>query len=86
MFPTGVDAVSQHSYTYDSLDRLLSATAGGATVTRAYDSVGRLRKETTHGDTQEVSYNDLAGTLIRKWSDGRQETLTTNLKRCGDKD
>ena len=77
--PTGVDTIPQHSYTYDSRDQLLSASAGGTTVSRAYDSFGRLRKETTHGDMLEATYNDLAGTLVRKWSDGRQETLTTNL-------
>lgn len=77
--PAGVGVVPQHSYSYDLLGRLTTATAGASTVTRAYDSLGRLLKETTHGQTLEAVYNDLAGTVVKKWPDGRQETLTMNL-------
>ncbi len=77
--PAGVDGIPQHFYTYDALGRLLTASAGGATVARAYDSLGRLLRETTHGDVLEMVYNDLAGTAVRKWPDGRRETLGTDL-------
>ncbi len=77
--PDGVEAIPQHFYSYDPLGRLLSASAGSATVSRAYDSLGRLLRETTHGDTLEMVYNYLAGTAVRKWPDGRRETLSANL-------
>lgn len=77
--PTGIDAVPQHTYSYDLLGRLTTAVAGSSTVSRAYDSFGRLLRETTHGQTLETAYDDLAGTFIRMWPDGRQETHTTNL-------
>lgn len=77
--PTGIDTVPQHNYSYDLLGRLTTATAGSSTVTRAYDSFGRLLRETTHGETLETAYNDLAGTFVRMWPDGRQETHATNL-------
>ncbi len=76
--PSGIDTIPRHSYSYDQLGRLTSATAGSATVTRAHDSLGRLLKETTHGELLEMAYNDLAGTYVKKWPDGREETFTTN--------
>ena len=76
---TGVAPEALDAFTYDELDRLVSATVGGSTVQRAYDNKGRLVSETSHGVTLTGFYDDLAGTAERRWDDGRRELLSTDL-------
>src|SRR5262249_12815800 len=72
-------AVPAHVYAYDGLDRLVSAAAAGASVTRAYDGLGRLRLERVGSRTFERTYGDLLGTATLLYPDGRQEAHAWDL-------
>ena len=50
-------ALSGASYTYDSQNRLVSATAGGTTSTFAYDARNRCVKRTTNGAVVYLYYD-----------------------------
>ena len=72
----GVSAVPPAQFAYDGLDRLVSATLGGSATLRSYDSFGRLAVESRDGVQMEAAYDDLAGTVERRWPDGRRERIT----------
>lgn len=73
----GMSAVPTADYTYDGLDRLVSATLDGSTTKRSWDSMGRLIAESRDGVRIDAEYDDLAGTVERRWPDGRREQITT---------
>ena len=79
----GAAAIQQHSFEYDGRDNMVSAAAGANVVERRFDSRGRLVRESAHGLVLETHYDDLAGTLERRWPDGRRERLGTNLNQVG---
>lgn len=75
---SSVAPVPLTQFAYDGLDRLISATQGGSTIMRAYDSFGRLVRESRDAVALEASYDDLAGTVDRRWPDGRVERITSD--------
>jgi RHS repeat-associated protein len=79
----GLAAIQPHTFAYDGRDNVVSADAGGSAVERLFDSRGRLVRESAHGLTLETHYDDLAGTIERRWPDGRRERLETNLNLVG---
>jgi RHS repeat-associated protein len=81
--PAGVDAIANHQFAYDGLDRLVQASAGPVVTQRRYDSRGRLVEETGHGTALQLFYDDPAGTAERRWPDGRRERITFNLNGVG---
>jgi RHS repeat-associated protein len=79
IFPSSLIKVDTHEFSYDGLDRVLSANAGTHIVERKYDSQSRLLEETTQGNTISCSYNDNTGEVVKTWPDGRSELLTHDL-------
>ena len=77
--PIPILRIQDHVFTYDGLDRVLSAEVGSNLVERIYDSQDRLLKETNHGKTIKCTYNDAFGEVEKKWPDGRTEKLYHNL-------
>ncbi|MCA0237743.1 MAG: DUF6531 domain-containing protein [Bacteroidetes bacterium] len=77
--PASVKKVENHEFSYDGLDRVLSAKVDFNSVFRLYDSRSRLLSETTLGDTIWCKYNDINGDVEKIWSDGRTETLRHDL-------
>jgi RHS repeat-associated protein len=75
----GVSALPAHTFVYDGMDRVASASNGPATLNLVFDSQSRLVRETSNGTSLELFFDDLAGTLERRWPDGRREVITTNL-------
>ena len=71
--------IAAHKFRYDGLDRVTKAEAGAAVVERSYDSRGRLLSETMHGATISCRYDDAAGTVEKRWPDGRTELLRHDL-------
>jgi hypothetical protein len=66
------------SYSYDTDNRLRTATASNVTATLAWDGVGRLRQTTTGGTATQLLYAgnqlvaeyDGAGALLRRYVHG----------------
>jgi RHS repeat-associated protein len=78
-FPASVNQLQQHDYTYDGLDRLISAKTGTNEVIRKYDSLSRLISETTLGSTIKCGHQDNTGIVDKIFPDGRTERHTYNL-------
>jgi RHS repeat-associated protein len=76
VFPSPLLKVDTHEFTYDGLDRVLSAKVGANIVQRKYDSRSRLLEETTHGKTISCTYDDATGEVEKIWPDGRTEKLS----------
>ncbi|MCC5930576.1 MAG: RHS repeat protein [Cyclobacteriaceae bacterium] len=74
-FPAPTIKVDTHEFTYDGLDRVVSAEAGAIEVLRKYDSQSRLLEETNHGNSIICSYNDASGEVTKMYPDGRTEKL-----------
>jgi len=79
VFPAPLLKVETHDFSFDGLDRLISAKAGTENIFRNYDSMGRLLAETTLGNTMSCKYNDGTGEVEKIWPDGRTEKLSHNL-------
>jgi len=77
--PSPLLKVDTHEFTYDGLDRVLSAKVGANVVQRKYDSQNRLLEESAHGNPIICSYNDTSGEVTKKWPDGRTENLSHDL-------
>jgi RHS repeat-associated protein len=77
--PAPVRAIADHQFRYDGLNRVIDAVAGTSAVLRAYDSRGRLLRETNHGSALSCRYDDAAGTVEKRWPDGRAELLEHDL-------
>ncbi|WP_159083774.1 RHS repeat-associated core domain-containing protein [Nocardioides terrigena] len=73
----GLMPVPLITYTYDGLDRLVGASTGSSTTTRAYDSLGRLVSEGLDGVSVDVSHDDTTGQTELSWPSGRRERITT---------
>jgi YD repeat-containing protein len=78
-FPVFVNQLQQHDYTYDGLDRLISAKVGTNEVIRKYDSLSRLISETTLGSTIKCGHQDNTGIVDKIFPDGRTEQYIYNL-------
>lgn len=78
-FPVPVKKMETHAFSYDGLDRVMTAKAGTNTVSREYDSQSRLLSETTMGNTIACMYNDASGEVEKIWPDGRTEKLYHDL-------
>jgi RHS repeat-associated protein len=78
-FPAAAKKVDTHKFTYDGLDRLISAEAGTNKTLRKYDSLNRLLSEKVFGKSISCSYNDSTGEVEKKWPDGRTEKLSHDL-------
>lgn len=74
--PAGIVPVPEHRYAYDGLGRLVRAEAGGAVVERWWDSLGRLVTDRADGVALSARFDDIAGTRIRHWPDGREDRWT----------
>jgi RHS repeat-associated protein len=72
-------AVPVHEFEYDGLDRIVSASTGGAAVQRAYDGLARLRLENVGDHTFERIYDDTAGKSLLVYPDGRVEEQEWDL-------
>lgn len=79
VIPAPLIKVDTHEFTYDGLDRTLSAKAGTNVVLRKYDTHNRLLEETTLGNTISCKYNDLTGEVEKIWPDGRTEKLSHDV-------
>lgn len=78
-FPAPVKKVELHEFSYDGLDRVMTAKAGTNTIFREYDSQGRLLSEKALGNTISCRYNDAAGEVEKIWPDGRTERISHDL-------
>ncbi|MFA5600310.1 MAG: RHS repeat-associated core domain-containing protein [Phenylobacterium sp.] len=58
------------TYTYDNLDRVRTASAGGETITDAYDALSRLTSSTIGGATVAYQYDDAGRRTRLTWPDG----------------
>ncbi|WP_163379593.1 DUF6531 domain-containing protein [Cyclobacterium sp. SYSU L10401] len=79
VIPAPLIKIDTHEFTYDGLDRTLSAKVGLNVVLRKYDSQSRLLEETTNGNTISCTYNDVTGEVEKIWPDGRTEKLSHDL-------
>ena len=77
--PAPVNALPSHQFTYDGLDRMVSAQAGTHQVLRKYDSLNRLLAETTAGKLIGCKYDDAGGVIEKTWPDGRTEKYEHDL-------
>jgi YD repeat-containing protein len=71
--------VPTHNYTYDALNRQLTATAGTSIISNSYDSLSRVLSESTSTTNITQLYDTLAGTIARGWHGGRVETFSFDL-------
>jgi YD repeat-containing protein len=71
----------QYSYTYDGLDRLLTTTVGGSTVTNFWDPLGRRKRVDDPDSGTWATRYDLAGNPIL-WDDPKTGQRT---EACYDK-
>lgn len=78
---SGTNSIPQHTFTYDGLDRVTTASvSGGASISRTYDSLGRLTQESNGGVTLSIIRETLTGIHYRNWApDNRREQLTLDL-------
>lgn len=79
VIPAPLIKIDTHEFTYDGLDRTLSAKVGLNVALRKYDSQSRLIEETTNGNTISCTYNDVTGEVEKIWPDGRTEKLSHDL-------
>lgn len=77
--PKSINQLKTHEFTYDGLDRVVSAKTGKNKMVRKYDSVGRLLLERTHQNDIVCNYDDNAGTVEKIWPDGRTEKYSHDL-------
>ena len=77
--PAPVKQAAIHEFSYDGMDRVISAKTGADIILRKYDSQGRLLSEKTMGNTITCRYNDTSGEVEKIWPDGRTEMLRHNL-------
>ena len=71
--PAPIVAVAPHHYTWDGMNRLVRASAGGQPVVRTFDSLGRPLSEAGLGPAFRRAYTDTTGVLEKIWPDGRTE-------------
>lgn len=74
--PAAIDHVGTLEFTYDGLDRMVSATSDTGTIQRRFDSFGRLVTEEAGGVELACAYDDLSGEVTKTWPDGRQDMLS----------
>lgn len=74
----GPAPLAVHDFAHDGLGRLVRAEAGGIAVTRRHDSLGRLVEEARGGVALRLVIDDAAGTVERRWPDGRRERTFTD--------
>lgn len=77
--PSGIASIPPRRFSYDGLDRIISADVGPHRIERRYDSSGRLIAETTNGDTIGRIYDDIARTVDKIYPDGRTERFVHDL-------
>lgn len=77
--PPGVSAVLPQRFSFDGMDRIVSAEVGANRIERRYDSLSRLVAETANGETIGCIYDDIASTVDKSYPDGRRERFAHDL-------